>query len=44
MSKIVVQMNTVYSWLSSKPASERERTHHQIMMTFTEVRFHTPGI
>ena len=44
MSMIANHLNTVYSWLSSRPASERERTHQQILMTFTEVRFHTPGI
>ena len=44
MSRIANHIVMLYTWFSSHPMSERERTQRQIMGTFADVRFHTPGI
>ena len=44
MRKIANQLVSLRSWFSSPPMCERDRDRRHIMMTFTDVHFHTPGI
>ena len=44
MSKIAQPFAIFYSWLSSNPTCERDRTQRQILLTFPDIRLHTPGI
>ena len=44
MSKIVSHFTSVYSWFNGNPMCERDRVRRQILVTFPEVRLHTPGI